>query len=59
MSQLQKELDRYVDVLKSKYFPEKIIPFGSFTSGDIREWSDIDLVIIKKSHTQRPTSLQT
>ncbi len=49
MSQLRKELDRYVDILKSKYSPEKIILFGSFASGNIREWSDIDLVIVKKT----------
>ena len=33
----------------SKYSPEKIILFGSFASGNIREWSDIDLVIVKKT----------
>jgi predicted nucleotidyltransferase len=48
-TQLRKELDRYVDILVSEYTPEKIILFGSVASGNIREWSDIDLVIIKKT----------
>jgi predicted nucleotidyltransferase len=48
-SQLRKELDRYVGILVSEYIPEKIILFGSVASGKIREWSDIDLVIIKKT----------
>ena len=31
------------------YDPEKVIVFGSYARGDIDEYSDIDLVIIKKT----------
>ena len=46
---LEKELRRIIPILKKEYEPEKIILFGSLANGDIREWSDIDLVIVKKS----------
>lgn len=46
---LHNELDRYVKTLISDYTPDKIILFGSIVSGNIREWSDIDMVIIKKT----------
>ena len=29
--------------------PEKIIVFGSLASGEIHEWSDIDLVVVKQT----------
>jgi len=44
---LEKELKRIVDTIIKNYSPEKIILFGSLTKGDINEWSDIDLIIIK------------
>lgn len=47
---LQKELKRMLRVIKEKYHPEKIILFGSLGSGKVQEWSDIDLVIIKKTN---------
>ncbi|EKE21583.1 MAG: DNA polymerase subunit beta [uncultured bacterium] len=46
---LNKELEKIVDSLKQKYRPDKIILFGSAHDGNIREWSDLDLVIIKKT----------
>ena len=46
---LKKELKRIVDIIIRGYSPEKIILFGSLAKGDIHEWSDIDLVIIKKT----------
>jgi len=46
---LKKELKRIVSILKKRYKPERVILFGSLTNGNIREWSDIDLVIIKNS----------
>jgi predicted nucleotidyltransferase len=49
---LHNELDRYVKTLISDYTPDKIILFGSIVSGNIREWSDIDMVIIK--NTDKP-----
>jgi predicted nucleotidyltransferase len=42
---LQKMLPAIID----KYAPEKIILFGSLATGTVRESSDIDLVIIKKT----------
>lgn len=47
---LKKELDRIVEIIINKYAPEKIILFGSLSSGVVHEWSDIDLVIIKKTN---------
>lgn len=47
---LQEELKRMLSVIKEKYHPEKIILFGSLASGKVQEWSDIDLVIIKKTN---------
>jgi len=44
---LQKELEKDIEILKNKYDPDKIILFGSLGSGKIKEWSDIDLIIIK------------
>jgi len=46
---LQKELNRITDIIINKYEPEKIILFGSLSSGNIHEWSDIDLAIIKET----------
>jgi uncharacterized protein len=46
---LRDELDRYLGILISRYAPEKIILFGSLATGNIREWSDIDLVIVKET----------
>jgi len=47
--QMQNELERWTEVLKNQYHPEKIILFGSFKDGRIDRWSDIDLVIIKET----------
>lgn len=49
---LQQALQRILRVIISDYQPEKIILFGSLSSGDVGEWSDIDLAIIKE--TNRP-----
>jgi len=50
-SQLEEELKRWLEILKTKYKPEKIVLFGSIAKGEVNRWSDIDLVIIKR--TQR------
>lgn len=50
---LEDELRRIVGVLKRDYEPEKVILFGSMAEGDMHEWSDIDLLIVKKT-TKRP-----
>jgi len=46
---LNAELSRIVDVLINHYNPQKIILFGSLVSGNVHEWSDIDLIVVKES----------
>jgi len=48
-TELENELARIVSVLINEYEPLKIILFGSIVSGDIHEFSDIDLIVIKNS----------
>jgi predicted nucleotidyltransferase len=50
---LQEEVDRIGEGLKRDYEPERVILFGSLAAGEIHEWSDIDLCIVKKT-TKRP-----
>ena len=47
---LHPALSRVVDCLKA-YQPEQIILFGSRARGDAREFSDIDLIVIKETAT--------
>lgn len=44
---LTRELERITNVLKQKYQPDKIIVFGSVVKGTTRQWSDLDIVVIK------------
>ena len=46
---LEAELVRYVQALCEHYAPQRILLFGSLASGQVSEWSDIDLVIIKET----------
>jgi len=46
---LKDELRRIIEILKREYDPEKIILFGSMAVNNVREWSDIDLLIIKRT----------
>jgi predicted nucleotidyltransferase len=46
---LEQELHRMTAVLIREYEPEKLILFGSVAQGDIHEWSDLDLVVVKKT----------
>jgi predicted nucleotidyltransferase len=46
---LNDELRRIVEVIKRQYDPERIILFGSMAVRKVHEWSDIDLLIIKKT----------
>ncbi|MBI2459850.1 MAG: nucleotidyltransferase domain-containing protein [Parcubacteria group bacterium] len=39
--------------IKKEYKPEKIILFGSYAWGKPRQWSDVDLFIVKKSRKRR------
>ena len=47
------ELSRIVEVIKEEYDPERIIVFGSMAGKNIHEWSDIDLLVIKRA-SKRP-----
>jgi len=49
---LEQELSRFVALLIEHFSPEKIILFGSLATGEIEEWSDLDLVVIQ--HTDLP-----
>jgi predicted nucleotidyltransferase len=46
---LERELSRWLPLLIAHEQPEKIILFGSYCTGQIGEWSDLDLVIIKET----------
>ena len=50
---LEEELHRIVEIIKKDYSPDRIVLFGSLADERIHEWSDIDLLIIKKT-TKRP-----
>ena len=49
---LERELARWLPLLIAHEQPDKIILFGSYCTGQIKEWSDLDLVIIRE--TQAP-----
>ncbi len=44
---LERELARILPIIIDKYQPEKIILLGSLATGEVHEWSDIDLAIVK------------
>ncbi len=46
---LQAELGRMVDELKRDETVSKVIVFGSVATGEIHEWSDIDLVVVQET----------
>lgn len=48
---LERELERWLPLLIAQENPDKIILFGSCCHGQIEEWSDLDLVIIKETQT--------
>jgi predicted nucleotidyltransferase len=50
-AELEQALQHILRVLTTQYQPEKVILFGSMASGEIHEWSDLDLVIIKETTT--------
>lgn len=47
--QLEAELERMVRVLSLDKTIQKMIVFGSLASGQIHEWSDIDLLVVKET----------
>ena len=46
-AKLNEALEQILQKLVAYYHPEKIILFGSLASAQVREWSDLDLAIIK------------
>lgn len=48
-ARLESELERWLPILISQERLEKIILFGSYCTGEMSEWSDLDLVIIKET----------
>lgn len=50
--QLERELNRWLPLLIAHEDPEKIILFGSYCSGEVSEWSDLDLVIVKETRAR-------
>lgn len=54
MNDIQTETKLVVTKIVDSYKPEKVILFGSLARGEIRNDSDIDLLIIKRSDKKRP-----
>jgi predicted nucleotidyltransferase len=46
---IERELNRMMELLIRDYEPEKLILFGSAAQGQFHAWSDLDLVVIKKT----------
>src|SRR2546430_17233994 len=46
---LEQDLHRRVEILIREYEPEKLILFGSAAQGELHEWSDLYLVVIKRT----------
>ena len=49
---LQQELERFLILLGNRPDVERVIVFGSYITGEMHAWSDLDLVIIQ--HTDSP-----
>ena len=47
---LKQALEQILHTLITQYKPEKVILFGSMASGNVGEWSDIDLLIVKETN---------
>jgi predicted nucleotidyltransferase len=43
---LHQELQRFITIVAQQLHPECIVLFGSVAAGQVREWSDLDLVVI-------------
>ena len=46
---LESELNRWLPLLVAQEHPQKIILFGSYPAGQVSEWSDLDLLIVKET----------
>jgi len=47
---LQQELARFIEIVTQQLHPESIILFGSLATGQVEEWSDLDLVVIANTN---------
>ena len=47
---LRAELDRIIEILLKDYRPEGILLYGSLAQDQVRDWSDIDLIVIKQTN---------
>lgn len=57
-AQIQSALKTISQVLVQNYKPEKIILFGSYAKGKPNQYSDLDLLVIKKVKKPRPAREQ-
>ncbi len=46
---LAESLDELLPVLIEEYDPDKVVLFGSMARGNVAEWSDLDLLIVKET----------
>jgi uncharacterized protein len=51
--QYEQWIRQAVDALRSGYGPQKIVLFGSAASGELRDGSDIDLLVIKETDKRK------
>ena len=49
---LKENLDRRIIDFKEKYDPQKVILFGSYAFGKVRNFSDLDLLVIKDTKSK-------
>jgi len=49
---LERELERWLPLLIAHERPKQIILFGSYCTGEVKEWSDLDLVIVKETQAR-------
>ena len=57
-SALTEAFENILRILIAEYAPEKVILFGSFANKDVREWSDLDVVIVKDTAKPFPQRLR-
>lgn len=48
-TRLEQELKRITEIIIREYKPDRVILFGSLAQNNVREWSDIDLAIVKET----------
>jgi len=46
---LADSLDELLPILIEEYEPERVVLFGSMARGNVGEWSDLDLLIVKET----------